>query len=185
MRLIVGLGNPGREYTNSRHNVGFKCIDRMARRWEINLSERRTRAVFGHGQLGNGPIVLAKLRTFMNRSGYGARYLLTRFSLSPEDLVVIYDDMDLPLGRIRIRPRGSPGGHNGIDSIVKVLATREFPRVRVGIGRPPESVDSVDYVLGPFRQEEREVIAEAVVRVEEAVDSLLTEGLETAMNRFN
>ena len=185
MRLIVGLGNPGRQYTNSRHNMGFRCVDHIAQRWGIKFDDRRSKAVLGHGRLISGSVVLAKLRTFMNRSGDGARYLLDRFSGSPEDLVVIYDDMDLPLGRIRVRARGSAGGHNGIDSIVGALGTQEFPRVRVGIGRPLENEGSIDYVLGNFRPEERPVIAEAVVRVEEVVACLLLEGLDVAMNRFN
>ena len=185
MRLVIGLGNPGRQFTNSRHNVGFRCVDHIARRWGIQFNDRRAKAVVGQGRLLSGPVLLAKPRTFMNRSGDGARYLLDRFSGSPEDLVVIYDDMDLPLGRIRVRARGSAGGHNGIDSIVGALATQEFPRVRVGIGRPMENEDSIDYVLGHFRPDETPVIAEAVVRVEEVVASVLLEGLDVAMNRFN
>ena len=185
MKLIVGLGNPGRRFAHSRHNVGFKCVDHIARKWGIKLMERRSKVVMGGGMVAELPVVLAKPRTYMNNSGEGIAYLLSRFSVSPQELVVIYDDMDLPLGVIRIRPRGSAAGHNGISSIIAVLASQEFPRVRVGIGKPPEGLDGVDHVLGPFLPEERPVIDEAVAQVSQAAACLLEEGIEAAMNRFN
>ena len=185
MKLIVGLGNPGRNFAHSRHNVGFTCVDHIARQWRIKLQERRKRAVLGQGLVEDLPVVLAKPRTFMNHSGQGVAYLLTRFAGTPQDLVVIYDDMDLPPGTIRIRPGGSAAGHNGIKSIIAELATQEFPRVRVGIGSPPEGTDGMDYVLEPFSQEERPVNERAVKTVCQAVVCLLQEGIQTAMNRFN
>ncbi len=185
MRLIVGLGNLGAEYHLTRHNVGFRCIDHIARQWDIGLLERRTKTVLGEGRAWNIPLVLAKPRTYMNNSGEGVAYLLARFRATPEDLLVVYDEMDLPLGKVRIRSGGSDAGHKGIRSIIAALATRDFARVRVGISRPPEGVDRIDYLLSPFSDDEVPVIGEAVTRVEEAVACVLREGVETAMNRFN
>ena len=185
MKLIVGLGNPGRKYVNSRHNVGFRCIDHMARRWGVPLRERRKSAVLGRGDVDGHPVVLAKPRTFMNDSGSGVRYLLTRFASGPRDLVVVYDEMDLPLGKVRVRRSGSAAGHNGIRSIVDAIASQEFARIRVGIGKAPEGVDGMDHVLRSMTAEERKVIECTVETVSEAVACLLGEGIDVAMNRFN
>ena len=185
MKLIVGLGNPGRKFSHSRHNVGFECVTYLAGKWGIKVAERRTKVVLGQGRVADRPVVLARPRTFMNRSGEGVEYLLSRFATTPQDLVIIYDDMDLPLGKIRIRPGGSAAGHKGIKSIIAQLSTQEFPRVRVGIGSPPADVDGMDYVLSPFTRQERPFIEKAVRDVGEAVSSLLQEGIEAAMNRFN
>ena len=185
MKLIVGLGNPGRKFDYSRHNMGFQCVSYMARKWDIKLAERRAKAVLGQGHVADLPVVLARPRTFMNNSGQGVEYLLARFAASPADLVIIYDDMDLPLGKIRIRPNGSSAGHNGIKSIMATLSTQEFSRIRVGIDKPPVGVDGMDYVLAPFSPEERPVIELAVATVAEAVGWLIQESLQAAMDRFN
>jgi PTH1 family peptidyl-tRNA hydrolase len=185
MRLIVGLGNPGLRYRDSRHNVGFRCVDLLARKWGINLSERRAKAVLGQGQRSGHDVVLAKPRTFMNNSGEGVAYLLTRFAGQPSDLVVIYDDMALPVGKLRVRPGGSDGGHNGIRSIIATLKTQAFPRIRVGIGPPPPGHDQVEHVLGRSSSAEALLISEAMEKVADAVDCLLEEGIAVAMNRFN
>ena len=185
MKLIVGLGNPGRKYSHSRHNVGFRCVDHMAREWGVRLAERRAKVVLGRGQVSDQPVVLAKCRTFMNQSGEGVAYLLSRFSATPGDLVIIYDDMDLPLGNIRIRTKGSAAGHNGIKSLISNLHTVEFARIRVGIGRPPEEVDGVDYVLGSFLPDESPLIEGAVAMVAGAAACMLTNGIGEAMNSFN
>ena len=185
MRLIVGLGNPGRRYAHSRHNVGFDCVDHMAREWDIRLSERRAKAVLGRGIVSAVDVVLARPRTYMNVSGEGVRYLLQRFGAKPGDLLVVHDDMDLPLGRIRVRYGGSDAGHNGIKSIIAELSTQDFPRVRVGISKPPEGVEGMDYVLGAFSGPEVPVIHKAVMAVAEAVTCVIEEGIEEAMNRFN
>ena len=185
MKLIVGLGNPGRKFNHSRHNVGFECVEHIARKWGIRLSERRSKVVMGQGEVCGASVVLARPRTFMNNSGDGIKYLLTRFSSSPQQLVVVYDDMDLPLGGIRIRPEGSAAGHKGMGSIMTALSTQQFPRVRVGIGRAPEGLDGMDYVLGRFTREERKVIQIAVAQVTDAVACLLQDGIDAAMNRFN
>ena len=185
MKVIVGLGNPGRKYNGSRHNAGFRCVDLIARKWDIVFGERRAKAVLGQGPLENVPVVLAKPRTYMNRSGEGVAYLLARFSASPQDLVIIYDDMDLSPGVIRIRPGGGAAGHNGIKSIIATLSSQEFPRVRVGIGKPPEGTEGMDYVLQPFSHAEIPVIEEASEAVAEAVACLARDGIQTAMNKFN
>jgi PTH1 family peptidyl-tRNA hydrolase len=185
MRLIVGLGNPGDRYQHTRHNVGFRCIDLMAREWGISLSDRRAKAVLGRGNHLGQDVVLAKPRTFMNNSGEGVAYLLTRFGAKPDDLVVVYDEMDLPLGRMRLRPNGSPAGHNGIRSIIGELGTPNFARIRVGIGHPDLRGAQVSHVLNRFSEEEAPEIARVVKQVAEAVDCLLEESITVAMNRFN
>ena len=185
MKLIVGLGNPDRQFTHSRHNVGFRCVDHLARKWGIRLAQRRLKAVLGQCQVEDRSIALAKLRTYMNKSGEGVEYLLTRFNADPSKMLVIYDDMDLPVGKIRIRPKGSAAGHNGIKSIISTLGTHGFPRIRVGIGRPDEATGDIGHVLGPFSSEERLVMTRAIVSVGQAVTCVLQEGLEAAMNRFN
>ncbi|MCH7605968.1 MAG: aminoacyl-tRNA hydrolase [Chloroflexi bacterium] len=185
MRLIVGLGNPGTRYRNSRHNVGFWCVDTIARDWEIPSSERRAKVVLGRGRHAGQDVVLAKPRTFMNNSGEGVEYLLTRFGARPEDLVVVYDEMALPLGTLRIRPSGSDAGHKGIRSIISTLHTQAVTRIRVGIGPPPPGHDPISYVLGHFSEEEYPVITETLNRVAAAVDCLLKENIDVAMNLFN
>lgn len=185
MRLIVGLGNPGVRYRSSRHNVGFRCVDFLAKKWDIATKDRRAKAVLGQGYHSGEEVVVAKPRTFMNNSGEGIAYLLTRFRARPEDLVVIYDEMELPLGRLRIRPEGSDGGHNGMKSIIAALGTQEFPRIRVGIGPPTEGGASVPHVLGRFSAEEEGVVSAAVNRVAAAVECMLEEGIDAAMSQFN
>ena len=185
MRIIVGLGNPGERYQHTRHNVGFRCIDLLARSWGVNLKERRAKAVLGRGHHLEREVVLAKPRTFMNNSGEGVAYLMTRFGVKPSNIIVIYDDMDLPLGRMRIRPGGSPAGHNGIRSIINELRTPEFPRIRVGIGHPGMQGRQVSHVLNRFSAEEAPEIARVVKQVAEAVECLLEENITVAMNRFN
>ena len=184
-KIIVGLGNPGPRYAGTRHNVGFLCIDRLAERWNVALSDRRQHAVLGQEEVAGTPVVLAKPRTFMNNSGEAVRYLLARFRAQPSDLVIIYDEMDLPLGTIRLRPRGGAAGHQGMASIINVLGVNKFPRVRVGIDKPESADDWIRYVLEPFREEELTVVRDVVERVAAALDSLLEQGMDRAMNRFN
>ena len=184
-KIIVGLGNPGPRYAHTRHNIGFDCIDRLAQSWDILLSDRRQHVVLGQGEVQETPVVLAKPRTFMNNSGHAVRYLLARFRAQPSDLVIIYDEMDLPLGIIRLRSRGGAAGHQGMASIINVLGSNKFPRVRVGIGKPESADDWIRYVLEPFREDELTVVRHVVERVAASLDSLLEEGIDRAMNRFN
>ncbi len=185
MRIIVGLGNPGPRYRSTRHNIGFRCIDLMASSWDIKVSERRAKAVLGRGRHLNQDVALAKPRTFMNNSGEGIAYLLARFGAKPQDLVVVYDEMALPVGKLRLRPAGSDAGHNGIRSIIATLGTTDFPRIRVGIDRPSQDANQISHVIGGFTDEEAPLIAKTVKMVVKAVDCLLQEGIDQAMNQFN
>ncbi len=186
MKLIVGLGNPRKAYANNRHNVGFLSVNHLAKEMGITWERRRRVAILGRGEAGGQRVVLAKPRAFMNLSGEAVGFLIHRWKIDVRDLIVIYDDMDLPLGKIRIRERGGAGGHKGIESIILRLGTEDFPRIRVGIGRPEEaSADAVEYVLGDFTPEEREELEGSLSRVAEAVLCILEEGIATAMNRYN
>ena len=183
--VIVGLGNPGTEYTDTRHNLGFWCLDLLARAHSITLSRRHRSALLGEGVIQGHRVALVKPRTFVNRSGAAASYLLARYRIPPERLLVIYDELELPLGKIRLRPEGGAGGHNGIKSIIETIGTPAFPRLRIGIGRPPAGVDPVEYVLGTMAADERERAGQAVERAADAVVAALVDGVPAAMNRFN
>jgi PTH1 family peptidyl-tRNA hydrolase len=184
MRVFIGLGNPGPRYAATRHNVGFRCVDLLAQRWAISVSERRATTVLGQGRRLGQEVVLAKPRTFMNQSGEAAAYLRARFGVQPADLVVIHDEAALPVGKLRVRPGGSDAGHNGIKSIIAALGTQDFPRIRVGIG-PPGGLDQVSHVLGRFTAEEEVLIAETLERAALAAECLLEESIQAVMNRFN
>jgi len=183
--LIIGLGNPGSEYAGNRHNVGFQCLDHLAQAHGLRFTRRESRAYVAEGEIAGRRVLLAKPRTYMNLSGKAVKALLSRYGLTPHDLLVIHDDLDLPLGRIRLRPQGGSGGHRGMRSIIEHLGTQDFPRLRVGIGRPPGSMDPADYVLSDFTPPEQEVMAEVYPQVREAIECLLREGIEVAMTRFN
>ena len=184
-RIIVGLGNPGSEYAQTRHNVGFWCVDRIAADHDITLSRRHRSALIGEGEIEGHRIVIAKPRTFVNLSGRAVVYLLARYSVSPQELLVIYDDISLPPEKLRLRPEGSAGGHNGVTSIIDAVGTQDFPRLRIGIGGPPEGVGRVDYVLGTMSGEERKAALGLVDRAADATVSLLTDGIDEAMGKFN
>ena len=185
MLLVVGLGNPGIRYTSTRHNVGFRFIDLLAKKAEIRLNDRRAKAVLGQGRIAGHEVVLVKPRTFMNNSGEGVEYLLARFGGHPSELLVVYDEMALPTGRIRLRASGSHAGHNGIRSIISAVQTDGFPRLRIGVGQPSNSGESVPHVLGKFSKEEEPLIAQAVQDAVSAVHCMLEESIDVAMNRFN
>ncbi len=183
--VVVGLGNPGPQYARTRHNVGFWCIDRLAANHAIDVRRRHRTSLIGEGTIGDTRVVLAKPRTFVNLSGDAVRYLLARYRVSPGDVLVVCDDIALDPGKIRLRPSGSAGGHNGLKSIIEALGTQQFPRLRVGIGRPPDGGDQIDFVVGTMSQAERQAADAAVACAAEAVASVLTDGIEGAMNRFN
>ena len=185
MWIIVGLGNPGLRYRASRHNVGFRILDRLSKASSIALSQRRAKAVVGEGEVEGQAVVLAKPRTFMNRSGDAITYLLDRFRAKPQQLLIVYDEMDLPPGRIRIRPQGSAAGHNGLKSIIGAVSTQQFPRLRVGIGKPAPGQDDISFVLGAFSSAESRLVAEATERAVEAALCVVHEGVDQAMNRYN
>ncbi|MDP2661415.1 MAG: aminoacyl-tRNA hydrolase [Dehalococcoidia bacterium] len=186
MKLIAGLGNPGALYAGSRHNVGFQALNYIAKAHGLAFTGKGGQARLAKGHLASWEVVLAKPQTFMNLSGKSLAALSIRYRLSHSDVLVIYDDVDLPLGRIRIRARGRAGGHKGLESIAQDLRSQEIARIRVGIGRPDRMEDGLrDYVLDEFTREEREVIQEVFPRVDEAVLLILEEGVHAAMNRFN
>lgn len=186
MFLIVGLGNPGRNYEGTRHNVGFGVIDVIAEQENIPVLEKKHRAIIGKGYIGGVKAVLAKPQTFMNLSGESVRELAEYYKIDPErELIVISDDVSLEPGQIRIRKKGSAGGHNGLKNIIAHLGNDRFQRIRVGVGEKPAAYDMADYVLGHFTEQERKIIRQAQAEAAEAVRVILGEGADAAMNRFN
>ncbi|HOP60332.1 MAG TPA: aminoacyl-tRNA hydrolase [Candidatus Saccharicenans sp.] len=185
MWLVVGLGNPGSEYAGTRHNAGFMVVQRLGQRWNLKFERRACSSRLTETRRGRTKIILALPQTFMNQSGLAVQSLLSTYKVKPENLLVIYDDLDLPLGEIRIRPQGSPGSHKGMKSIVEVLGTTLFPRVRLGIGPRPEAVEAADYVLSQFSVEEKPKIKEAVEKACQAVEIIVAGRLAEAMNTFN
>jgi len=186
MYLVVGLGNPGGRYQRNRHNVGFMVVERLAERHGARLRRSwRVHAELAEIRLGGERVWLCRPRTYMNRSGLAVAALMRRTGARVGDLVVVLDDVDLPPGRIRVRRRGGAGGHRGLVSVIEALGSEEFTRVRVGIGRPPPGGDLVDYVLSDFGPEERPVMKAAVERAAEAVETIVRDGVEAAMNRYN
>jgi PTH1 family peptidyl-tRNA hydrolase len=183
-KLIVGLGNPGCKYTHHRHNVGFQCLDQLAQAHGLSFTRRRAKASLALGKIADLRVVLAKPLSYMNLSGQAVSQLASFYKLSFEDILVIYDDLDLPLGTIRLRPQGGSGGHKGIRSIIEALDSQAFPRLRVGIGRPPGN-DAVSYVLSDFTAEEQITLESVYEGVMAAVELFLREGIEAAMNAYN
>ncbi len=186
MWLIVGLGNPGEEYANTRHNIGFRCVKELARRHSLAFDGKRAHARIAEGMIAGQRVALAKPFTYMNLSGQAVVGLRQWYKIaSDSELLVIYDDSDLPFGTLRIRANGSAGTHNGMRSIVGQLGSQAFPRLRMGIGQPPPGWDIAKYVLGRFTREEEAQLAAIVERAADAVELMLREGLITAMNRYN
>ena len=193
MRLIVGLGNPGRIYAHNRHNIGLMCLNHFGRMHDIRFDKKQGLARTGMGEIAESRVILAKPQTYMNQSGQSVNRLIHKFNIDLNDLLIIHDDLDLPVGKIRIRQAGSSGGHKGIESIITELRSQDFLRIRVGIGRPNmvessakiAETDIVDYVLGDFTSGERQVIVRVISKVSEAILCLLTEGLTAAMNKYN
>jgi len=185
MKLILGLGNPGKRYQKSRHNLGFRVLHSLTRRLKIDLKQRRYKSLMGRGRIGKKRIVLAQPLTFMNNSGVAAASLVRGLKIPLKNLIVVCDDIDLPIGRIRIKKKGSSGGHKGLESIIQHLKSNEFPRLRMGIGRPPQGMDPKEYVLENFTKEENSVVKKAIDRAGEALILLGEEGIIPAMNKYN
>jgi len=185
VKLIAGLGNPGREYARNRHNVGCQIIDLLARKHGLQFDQRRGKARLASGLIGEQRVVLVKPRTFMNESGQAVASVMRFYKAQPADLLVVYDDLDLPIGRIRLRPHGGTGGHKGMASIIRQLGSQGFPRLRVGIDRPPGKMDPVDYVLQDFSAKQEEVMVQARETAMAALECWLDSGIEAAMNQFN
>lgn len=185
MYIIAGLGNPGKKYEGSRHNVGFMALDELADHYGIQVSEKAHKALIGKGIIEGNKVILVKPQTFMNLSGESIRAVLDYYKAEPSEFIVIYDDISLVPGNIRIRKKGSAGGHNGIKNIIAHLGTQEFPRIRIGVGEKPEKMDLADYVLGHFSKGEEEVMRQAYQDGAQAAVSMMTDGIDAAMNRFN
>lgn len=185
MKVIVGLGNPGKKYENTRHNIGFAAIDYIAEKEGININTGKHKALVGSGYIDGVKVLLVKPQTFMNLSGESLRPIMDFYKLEPEDFLVIFDDIDLDVGRIRIRRKGSAGGHNGIKSIISHLGSMEFPRIKIGVGEKPPGYDLADYVLGHFSKADQEILQERFEDVYDAVKLIVGDDITEAMNRHN
>ena len=193
MKLIVGLGNPGGGYASSLHNLGFMCVNHFARMHSIRFDKKRGKARIGSGEIAGSKVVMARPQTYMNQSGQAVSRLVRKFNVSLDNLLVIYDDLDPPLGKIRIRKGGSSAGHKGVESIITELGSQDFSRIRVGIGRPLDATismeitdaDIITYLLSELPPEEKRAITQILPKVSEAILCLLTEGLTAAMNKYN
>ncbi len=186
MKIIAGLGNPTREYEGTRHNIGFSVIDKLAEQYNISMTEKKHKAICGKGIIEGEKVVLLKPQTYMNLSGESIGEAVNYYKVDPEeDLIVIYDDIDLDVGRLRIREKGSAGGHNGMKNIIAHLGTEVFPRIRVGVGAKPKGWDLADYVLGRFPKEELEDIEAAGLDACQAVALIISQDVKAAMNQMN
>lgn len=183
--LIIGLGNPGREYKDNRHNIGFMLIDRLAVKLNARGMKLQSKAIVTSALYEESKIILAKPQTYMNLSGQSVQGLLHFYKVPTENLIIAHDDLDLPFGTIRIRPGGGPGGQKGMASTIELLGTKDFPRLRLGIGRPPGRMDPKDYVLQDFSKDEQKILADILERAAEAALTFVTAGLNKAMNQFN
>lgn len=185
MKLIVGLGNPGKEYEETRHNVGFKVIDELAERFSIDLNEAKFKGLFGKGMIRGEKVILLKPMTYMNLSGQAVAPLMNYYKITPDQLLVCYDELDLPVGKIRLRYKGSAGGHNGLKSVIQMIGTQEFNRIRIGIDRPEPGESIVNYVLGKFKPEEKQVIAQMIEKSADACEMWMEKPFLDVMNIYN
>jgi PTH1 family peptidyl-tRNA hydrolase len=183
MFLIVGLGNPGKEYEDTRHNIGFKVIDNIAKEYNIEINRQKFKGVYGEGFINNKKVMLLKPTTYMNLSGESVRGVVDFYNLENSEVIVIYDDISLEVGKLRIRDKGSAGGHNGIKSIIAHFGSDIFPRIKVGIGQP--NGDLVKYVLGRFTKEEMTILSESIDASTKATEEIIKSDVKTAMNQFN
>jgi PTH1 family peptidyl-tRNA hydrolase len=185
MWLIVGLGNPGAQYANTRHNAGFHLIDRLAAKWDVDVATSKFKSLIGETNRNGHKITLMKPQTYMNLSGEAVRAWMDFYKQTPQQIIVVYDDLDLPQGKIRLREKGSSGGHNGIKSIIEHSGTQAFPRIKLGISRPTGAMTVVDYVLSAFSKQERDTMDQGIVRGLEALEFALTNGFHKALPQFN
>ena len=185
MYLIAGLGNPTREYEKTRHNVGFETIDILADKAGTTVTEKKHKALYGKGYIGGQKVILAKPQTYMNLSGESIREIADFYKIEPENIIILCDDINLSEGQLRIRLKGSAGGHNGLKNIISHLGTQEFPRIRIGVGEKPRGMDLADYVLGRFPKEQQAVMEEAYRDAAYAACMMIEEGADAAMNHYN
>lgn len=185
MFVVVGLGNPGKDYANTRHNVGFNTIDQIANRNNINVNKIKFKSVYGEGTIGNEKVLLVKPQTYMNNSGITVKDIVEYYKVPIENIIVIVDDIDIEFSSVRIRMKGSAGSHNGLKSIISHLQDQNFPRVRIGIGKKHENQDLAKFVLSRFPKEEQEAMDSSFVIAAEAVETIIKEGINNAMNQYN
>ena len=185
MYLIVGLGNPENEYTNTRHNMGFDTINKLAEKNNIEVNKSKFKGLYGTGIIQGKKVILLKPQTYMNLSGESIKEAIDFYHIKPEEIIIIYDDIDTDKGNIRIRKKGRPGSHNGMKSVVEKLQTINFTRIRVGIGQPEYKNDMVNYVIGKIPEEEQKILQEGVNKAAESVEEILKNGIDIAMNKFN
>ncbi len=185
MKLIVGLGNPGNEYADTRHNIGFMAVDTIAEKHTIALQKKQFRSVFGSGFIAKHKTILLKPLTFMNCSGEAVRAVADYYEIEAEDILVIHDDMDIPFGQLKIKLQGGSAGHRGIESITRHLHAESYPRIRVGVGKPPEHTKPTDFVLQKFRQQEETVVESILSTINDCIEIILDQGPQAAMNRFH
>ncbi len=181
----MDFGNPESDYSETRHNMGFNVINLLAKEYDIDLSRTKFEALYGSGIIEGEKVILIKPQTYMNASGRSVIEFVKYYKIELNDLIVIYDDMDIEISKIRIRKSGSPGGHNGMKSIVNILADDRFPRIRVGIGKPDQEEDYINYVIGAIPEEEKDGLKKGVEKAKEAVKELLKNGIDSAMNKYN
>ena len=185
MKLIIGLGNPGKPYEHTRHNIGFDVIDALASKWGASLNQSKFNGMYASVHRPEGKVILVKPLTYMNLSGECVRPLMDYFDIEVEDILVIYDDLDLETGKLRLRQKGSAGGHNGIKSLIQHLGTQEFDRIRVGVNRPPAGMKVADYVLSKFSKDDQPVVEDAIKKSCDAVEAALVKPFLDVMNQFN
>lgn len=185
MYLIIGLGNPEEEYSKTRHNMGFNTINKLAQKYNIKITKTKYEGLYETGEIEGQKVILIKPQTYMNLSGNCVKQFVDFYKVEKENVLVIYDDMDIEPGTIKIRKKGSAGGHNGMKSIIQMLGTEEFPRIRIGIGRPEHNGDEINYVIGAIPKEEIPKLEEGTEKAKEAIIEILKNGIDKAMNKFN
>lgn len=185
MYLIIGLGNPEEEYSKTRHNMGFNAINKIAEKYEIEMKKTKFNGIYGSGNIEGEKVMLIKPQTYMNLSGKCVKEFLDFYKIEREKMIIIYDDMDVEPGKIKIRKQGSAGSHNGMKSVISEIQTQEFPRIRIGIGRPIHENDKINYVIGNIPEEEMEKLEEGIEKAKEATIDILAKGIDHAMNKFN
>jgi PTH1 family peptidyl-tRNA hydrolase len=185
MFLVAGLGNPGEQYAATPHNLGFLVVERLAARHAIRMTRKECQALLGQGTIGGKPVLLAKPQTFMNLSGVAVKPLMEKNEIAPSELILVYDELDLPWGTLRIRPKGSAAGHNGAKDVIEKLGTQEFPRVRLGVHPGHPLASGADYLLSRFSRQQNETLDEFIDLAADATESIIAEGAELSMTRFN
>ena len=185
MYLIVGLGNPEEEYSNTRHNMGFDVINELSKKFNINVTKTKFKGIYGLGTIENEKVILLKPQTYMNLSGESIIEVIKYYNIDYKNIIIIYDDMDIEKGTMKIRKNGGPGSHNGMKSVIENLKTNDFARIRIGIGRPEKNYDKINYVIGKLPKEEKEILEKGIKKAVESIPEIIKNGIDKAMNKFN